>query len=180
MAEVDDLENWKKNEEDQVESQVLHAKLNCLVKILLKITRSILITGLSSVSLIFRAKRSLLIQITDVAVVTVQILSYGDLLGWLLPQAVHGFFFVFHQTVAVLREELVLHRHVLRDGVEDTALLALPPLPDRGEGEVWGWNMKVSKGRIQKYLLCNLVDFSIKWWVGSRESIKLIEAIFSI
>ena len=37
-----------------------------------------------------------------------------------------------------------------------------------------------SKGRVQKYLLSNLVNFSIKWWVGSRESIRLIEAIFSI
>ena len=25
----------------------------------------------------------------------------------------------------------------------------------------------ISKRRIQKYLLCNLVDFSIKWWLGS-------------
>ena len=39
---------------------------------------------------------------------------------------------------------------------------------------------QISLGRIQKYLLCNLVDFSIKWWVGSFESIKLIEAILSI
>ena len=39
---------------------------------------------------------------------------------------------------------------------------------------------KKCKGRIKKYLLCNLVDFSIKWWVGSRECIKLIVAIFSI
>ena len=38
----------------------------------------------------------------------------------------------------------------------------------------------VLKGRVQKYLLCNLVDFSIKWWVGSTKSIKLIEAIFAI
>ena len=37
-----------------------------------------------------------------------------------------------------------------------------------------------TKGKVQKYLLCNLVDFSIKWWVGSRKSIKVIEAIFSI
>ena len=31
-----------------------------------------------------------------------------------------------------------------------------------------------NKGGVQKYFLCNLVDFSIKWWVGSCKSIKLI------
>ena len=39
---------------------------------------------------------------------------------------------------------------------------------------------RLTEGRVQRYLLCNLVDFSIKWWVGSLESIMLIEAIFSI
>ena len=39
-----------------------------------------------------------------------------------------------------------------------------------------GW----SQGRFKKYLLCKLVDFSINGWVGSQESTKLKEVIFSI
>ena len=41
-------------------------------------------------------------------------------------------------------------------------------------------NDEEPKGRVQKCLLCNLADFSIKWSLGSRKSIKLVEAIFSI
>ena len=76
-------------------------------------------------------------EITDITVITVEILSYGDLLGRLLSELRNIFLVVQVADCEVTADDFFIFiSDILRDGVEDATFLALSPLSKRCEGEV--------------------------------------------